>query len=115
MRNLLRRISMREYTNEAKVFYGSRVWKKCREEYKKSVGGLCERCLKNGLVEAGYIVHHKAYIDASNITDPKILLNFDNLELLCMNCHNAEHAPNKKRYVVMPDGKVFATPPSEKN
>ena len=39
----------------------------------------------------GYIVHHKSYIDMSNIYDADITLNFDNLELLCIDCHNKEH------------------------
>ena len=43
----------------------------------------------------GYIVHHKCYIDANNIYDTSITLNFDNLELLCMDCHNKEHFASK--------------------
>lgn len=39
----------------------------------------------------GYIVHHKSYIDISNIYDTNITLNFNNLELLCIDCHNKEH------------------------
>lgn len=94
---------------EQQAFYGSRTWKRCRSEYKKSVGGLCERCKAKGLIEPGYIVHHKQYVNARNITDPNILLNFDNLELLCMSCHNAEHGRNKvtKRYIIDEAGRVF--------
>jgi hypothetical protein len=39
----------------------------------------------------GYIVHHKNYIDVKNIWDTSITLNADNLELLCIDCHNKEH------------------------
>lgn len=39
----------------------------------------------------GYIVHHKHYIDMSNIWDTDITLDFNNLELLCIDCHNKEH------------------------
>ena len=39
-------------------FYTTFEWKRCREAYAKSVGGLCERCLKKGLVVPGEIVHH---------------------------------------------------------
>lgn len=39
----------------------------------------------------GYIVHHKSYINASNVWNTEITLNFDNLELLCLDCHNKEH------------------------
>ena len=42
----------------------------------------------------GYIVHHKSYIDMNNIYNPDITINFDNLELLCIDCHNKEHFSN---------------------
>ncbi len=42
----------------------------------------------------GYIVHHKHYIDMSNIYNTDITLDFNNLELLCMDCHNKEHFNN---------------------
>lgn len=103
-------MSMRRDDPEAQaVFYGSRAWKNCRREYKKSVGGLCERCKAKGLIEPGYIVHHKQYVNAHNISDPNVLLSFDNLELLCMDCHNKEHNREKKhkRYLIGEDGKVF--------
>ena len=101
-------MSMRsEAPEEQKRFYGSPAWKRCRAEYRKSVGGLCERCKARGIIEAGYYVHHKEYVSRENITDPNILLSFDNLELLCKNCHSNEHAKNKKRFVVGPDGKIF--------
>ena len=42
----------------------------------------------NDVASLGYIVHHKCYIDTSNVFDPNITLNFENLELLCLDCHN---------------------------
>lgn len=39
----------------------------------------------------GEIVHHKNYINISNIYEPSITMSFDNLELLCLDCHNKEH------------------------
>lgn len=103
-------MSLKSEAPEAQqAFYGSRVWKKCRTEYKKSVGGLCERCKAKGIIEPGYIVHHKQYINVQNITDPSVLLNHDNLELLCLNCHNQEHgiSKRKRRYMVDEFGKVL--------
>lgn len=44
-----------------------------------------------GIVKPGYIVHHKHYITADNINDPSVTLNWDNLEYLCFDCHQAEH------------------------
>lgn len=72
-------------------FYHSKEWKKTRAAYIASVGGLCERCLKRGIIKPGYIVHHKHYITADNINDPSITLNWDNLEYLCFDCHQEEH------------------------
>lgn len=75
----------------AKAFYNSKAWKQCREAYKKSVHGLCERCLANGKYVLGDEVHHKTYLTPEFISNPEIALNWDNLELLCATCHNKEH------------------------
>lgn len=96
--------------NLQKRFYKTAAWKKCRAAYISKVGGLCERCLKRGYYVPGYIVHHKEYIDLTNVTDPNVLLSFDNLEYLCMDCHNQEHHGEKKRYIVCADGSVVAPP-----
>ena len=101
-------MSMRSDAPEAqRQFYDSVAWKKCRAEYRKSVGGLCERCRAKGLIEPGYIVHHKRYVNARNITDPDVLLNWNNLELLCQSCHNAEHGRRKKRFTIDEAGRVI--------
>ena len=97
---------MKEY---AKGFYSSNEWKACRAAYKKSVGGLCERCLKKGLIVAGEIVHHKNYINPDNVNDPEVLMNFDNLELLCRDCHAQEHLGRNKRYKLDELGRVLIT------
>ena len=41
----------------AESFYKSRAWQNCARAYAKSKGGLCERCLRDGIVTAGVIVH----------------------------------------------------------
>lgn len=92
--------------DELKTFYGTRAWAKTRAVYKKSVGGLCERCLKAGVIKPGEMVHHKIRLNPENLKDPTVALCFDNLELLCRDCHAAEHS--KKRYVVDADGYVYA-------
>lgn len=70
----------------AKDFYYSKSWRKCREAYKKTQHGICERC--QGIAE---VVHHKIYLTPSNINDPTITLDYANLEALCLDCHNKEH------------------------
>ena len=75
----------------AKAFYKTKAWKNCRAGYIASVGGLCERCLRNGLYVPGTMVHHKVHLTPLNIDDPSITLNWSNLELLCRDCHKDEH------------------------
>ena len=50
-------------------------------------------------------MHHKVRLTVDNIHDPMITLNFDNLELLCRECHAAEHG--NKRYSVDALGRVI--------
>jgi hypothetical protein len=66
--------------------YNSRFWATTRDAYFKSVFGICERC-----GSAGDIVHHKQHISPRNINDTSITLSWDNLEVLCIDCHNKEH------------------------
>lgn len=73
------------------AFYHSKAWKDCRKGYSQFVGGLCERCLNNGVFTPGVIVHHKIHLTADNIKDPTIALSWSNLELLCKACHDDEH------------------------
>ena len=96
-------IAMKDY---AKTFYKSQAWKRTQAAYKSKMGGLCERCRAKGLIVPGVIVHHKCYITPENINDPSIALSFDNLELLCILCHNQEHTGAVKRYKVDELGRV---------
>lgn len=101
---------MKEYATK---FYSSKAWKDCRREYAKSVRGLCERCLANGVYKAGEIVHHKTHINPENITDPHIILDWNNLELVCRSCHrdihegDMNHKSRKRRYKLDELGRVI--------
>ena len=86
-------------------FYKTAMWQKCRDAYFKSKQGLCERCLERGRYKAGEIVHHIKPITPDNMNDPTITLNFDNLQLLCRDCHARVHKPSK-RYKVDDLGRV---------
>ena len=94
---------MKDY---AKSFYKSKRWQTTRLAYLKSVGGLCERCMKKGLYRPAVIVHHKVYITAENIHTPEVTLAWDNLEAVCRECHEQEHAGDGKRYKVDENGRV---------
>ena len=96
---------MKDY---AAALYKSRTWQHCRDGYAKSVGGLCERCLKRGLYVPGEIVHHKIHLTPENISDPSVALSWDNLELLCRDCHADEHRKVLKRFTVDEFGHVTA-------
>ena len=93
------------------AFYVSGKWRKCRTEYAKSVGNLCERCRKRGIINPGtkkqpLETHHKIRLTDENINDPSITLNWNNLELLCKDCHDEERQRKPKRWKVGPDGRV---------
>lgn len=94
---------MREF---AKAFYKSKRWQSTRLAYLKSVGGLCERCLKKGLYRPAVIVHHKVYLDENTINNPEITLSWDNLEAVCRECHEDEHRGQDRRYKIDEYGRV---------
>ena len=71
----------------AKKFYNSKQWLRVREAFRIVKFGMCERC---GLSDSKHI-HHKILLTELNINDPDITLGFNNLELLCHECHNKEH------------------------
>jgi len=92
-------------------FYTTRAWKKCRAAFLQDRGGLCEKCLARGIIEAGskdrpLEVHHKIPLTAENVNDPKVALNWDNLQLLCKDCHEEEKDRVQKRWRVDEAGRV---------
>lgn len=97
---------MKEY---AAAFYSSKAWKETRKAYAKSKGGLCELCLAKGIYKAGEIVHHKTHITPTNINDPTITLSFDNLQLVCRDCHAQIHDKKKRRYKLDELGRIIFT------
>ena len=75
----------------AEQFYGSIAWQRCRKAYTAYRRGLCEVCLEKGIYTPGEIVHHKKHITPATIDDPDITLNWDNLQLVCRDCHAKIH------------------------
>lgn len=90
----------------AKAFYKSKTWQNTRAAYAKSVGGLCEKCLDKGIYKPGEIVHHITELTPENINNPEIALAWDNLRLVCRDCHAEEHG-RKKRYKVDEFGRII--------
>lgn len=75
----------------SRQFYNTKAWQKTREAYAKSVGYLCEDCKANGIIKPGEEVHHVIPLSPKNIDNPEITLSWDNLRLLCWDCHKARH------------------------
>lgn len=84
---------MKDYNNSP--FYNSKAWKRASAAYMASKHYICERCGR-----PAQICHHKTYLNGTNVHDPAIALSFDNLEALCLDCHNAEHGPEAQRYPI---------------
>lgn len=91
----------------ADAFYSSREWRRCRTAYAKRQI-YCERCEKLGLTVPGTEVHHKIRLTPDNIKDPSVALNWENLELLCEQCHDEEH--RKRRYRADEWGRIDLPP-----
>lgn len=73
-----------KYGNDA--FYYGKAWRRVSTAYMSSKSYICERCGAPAV-----ICHHKKWLNDVNVHDPKVALDFDNLEALCQECHNAEH------------------------
>lgn len=89
-------------------FYHSPRWRRAAEAYRKAKGYLCERCH-----QPASTVHHKVRLTPANIDNPDVSLNPANFELLCNDCHNAEHErcqrtkPEPRRIRFDADGNVI--------
>lgn len=94
----------------ARKLYSSTAWKRCREAYAKSKGNLCEVCLSKGIYKPGEIVHHKQPLTPENVNDPHVSLNWDNLQLVCRDCHAQIHDGRKRRYKIDELGRVIIPP-----
>jgi len=97
--------------NEATGFYDSQAWKNTRRNYRQSVGGLCERCLKRGIIQSADIIHHRVPLTEETVKDLNMSLNWDNLQALCRKCHGEVHAELDRerkglRYTIDPNGRV---------
>ena len=79
--------------------YHTTAWRKLRRYYFEAQHGICEWC---GM--PGKIVDHIEPITLENKNDPDITHNIDNLQLLCLNCHNRK---TFKKYYSTRNGFAF--------
>ena len=96
---------------EIEKFYVSRAWRSCRASFIKSRGGMCEECWKHGIIETGskdrpLEVHHIIPLTDQNINNPAVTYSWNNLQLLCKDCHDKKKDKPPKRWRVDPDGRV---------
>lgn len=77
---------------EAKRFYNSAAWQRCRGVVLIRDNYLCQKCLKQGKITTADMVHHIEDLQDA----PEKALDLDNLVSLCNPCHNKEH-PEKGR------------------
>ena len=73
--------------------YNSREWKELRIAKLRSTDGLCEECMKQGIVTSARCVHHIVPIETARTKDEMKRLAFDvnNLRALCFACHARIH------------------------
>lgn len=86
---------------QKRKFYDSGDWKKLRAEIKKRDNYECQECKRNGIVSVDtneysesakrkkimLLVDHIKELDVY----PELALDDDNLETLCVGCHNKKH------------------------
>ncbi len=94
----------------AKPFYNSTAWQRTRYAYMVSKHGLCERCGK-----PGNIVHHRKALRPCDMSNTDRTLNWDNLELLCHQCHDIEHVSRHKKMLCGFDSEGNILPPLKKS
>lgn len=89
-------------------FYYTKTWKQVRKTIWLKQHLLCNRCHRPVYVDgiSQYIpkdkrlkgiVHHKQHLNNNNINNDNITLGEDNLEGLCVECHNKEHFDTSTR------------------
>lgn len=98
----------------AKSFYSSDAWLNCRNAYIADRllvdGGLCEVCNE----VPGYIVHHIKELTPSNINNPDVTLNLNNLQYVCKKCHDIKHGvfcEAERSYFFDESGQLHPIPP----
>ena len=87
-----RGVSAKVAKDKAEI-YNSREWKELRIAKLRSTKGLCEECMKQGIVTPARCVHHIVPIETARTKDEMKRLAFDvnNLRALCFACHAHIH------------------------
>lgn len=70
-----------------KKFYDSALWKHKRNEIRQRDNYECQECKRKGKYSRAQNVHHLKEVKDR----PDLALTDDNLECVCIRCHNAVH------------------------
>ena len=94
-RNLPWRCRTSKQAKDKSEIYNSREWKELRAAKLRSTKGLCEECMKQGIVTAARCVHHVVPIETARTKDEMRRLAIDcglqGLKSLCFACHARIH------------------------
>lgn len=93
---------MRDFARE---FYKSTRWRRAREAYLKEHRYICEVC--GGVADT---VHHIEHLNVTNINDPDVTLNENNLMAVCRDCHAKIHSKVERRFVLDENGDIIVLP-----
>lgn len=92
-------------TPELQRFYGTKAWQDLRMVKIIQANGHCERCGKDFTDDTSQLIaHHKIHLTSETLSDPKIALNPENVEILCPKCHAHYH---DDRGYIKPKKQVF--------
>lgn len=81
-------------------FYTSSKWLAVRARKIAESGGVCSRCGRVFSDSSKLIVHHKQHLKGNDYNNPSVAFNDDNLEVICVDCHNQEHDRFKNQHNV---------------
>jgi len=78
----------------SRQLYVSKAWRDLRFNLIVERGPVCQQCGKVMLDISKLIAHHRIALSPANINNLDVVLNKNNIHLICFLCHNAVH----KRY-----------------
>jgi 5-methylcytosine-specific restriction enzyme A len=75
-------------------FYNNRKWRNLSKKIKKRDNNECQMCKRKGKYARAQNVHH-----IKELKDyPELAYEEDNLESLCISCHNEEHPEKLEKF-----------------
>ena len=71
----------------------SKRWQEVKRIVWQRTNGLCEECMKQGIVRAGVDCHHIVPVETATTPQEmeRLCVDVNNVRLLCIACHSAIH------------------------